>query len=66
MRITLAIENKLLDRAVQLTGINNINLLVKLGLEALVTKESNKKLVSLGGTEKELKMVYRRRPLKHK
>jgi Arc/MetJ family transcription regulator len=61
MRTTLNIEDKLIDKASQLTGIKEKTTLVKLGLEALIAKESSKRLAQLGGTEKELKMIPRRR-----
>lgn len=66
MRIALAIEDELIYKAMRLTGINDTNLLVKLGLETLVTKESDKRLVKLGGTEKGLKTIPRRRLPKNK
>ncbi len=61
MRTTLNIEDKLIDKASKLTGIKEKTTLVKLGLEALIAKESSKRLAQLGGTEKELKMIPRRR-----
>jgi Arc/MetJ family transcription regulator len=62
MRTTLNIEDGLLDRAAKLTGIKEKTSLVRLGLEALIAKESSKRLATLGGTEKKLDMVPRRRP----
>jgi Arc/MetJ family transcription regulator len=61
MRTTLNIEDKLIDKASKLTGIKEKTLLVKLGLEALIARESSKRLAKLGGTEKNLKMMPRRR-----
>ncbi len=61
MRTTLNIEDKLLDRAVKLTGIKEKTSLVKFGLEALIALESAKRLARLAGTEKKLKMTPRRR-----
>ena len=55
------IEDELLNKAQKLTGINEKTFLVKLGLEALIAKESAKRLAKLGGTEKGLKPVPRRR-----
>lgn len=62
MRTTLNIEDKLLDKAAKLTGIQEKTSLVKLGLEALIARESSKRLARLGGTEKKLDMIPRRRP----
>lgn len=61
MRTTLNIENKLLDKASKLTGIKEKTSLVRLGLEALIARESGKRLAELGGTEKRLQMIPRRR-----
>jgi len=61
MRTTLNIENQLFEKAEKLTGIKEKTSLVRLGLEALIAMESGKRLAKLGGTEKELKMIYRRR-----
>jgi Arc/MetJ family transcription regulator len=61
MRTTLNIEDELLARAAELTGINEKTSLVRLGLEALIAKESAKRLAALGGTEKNLEMIPRRR-----
>jgi Arc/MetJ family transcription regulator len=61
MRTTLNIEDELLDKAAKLTGIKEKTSLVKRGLESLIAVESAKRLARLGGTEKGLKMVPRRR-----
>jgi len=61
MRTTLNIEDELLDKAKKLTGVKEKTSLVRLGLEALIARESGKRLAKLGGTEKKLKSVPRRR-----
>jgi Arc/MetJ family transcription regulator len=61
MRTTLNIQESLIDKASKLTGIREKTTLVKLGLEALIARESSKRLAKLGGTEKNLKMTPRRR-----
>jgi len=61
MRTTLNIEDKLLDKAAKMTGIKEKTSLVRLGLEALIAMESSKRLAKLGGTEKKLEMIPRRR-----
>jgi Arc/MetJ family transcription regulator len=61
MRTTLNIEDELLNKAAKLTGIREKTSLVRLGLEALIARESGKRLAELGGTEKKLEMVPRRR-----
>jgi len=62
MRTTLNIDNKILENASRLTGVKEKTALVRLGLEALIARESSKRLSRLGGTEKELRTISRRRP----
>ncbi len=61
MRTTLNIDDKILNKAAKLTGVKEKTTLVKLGLEALISIESAKRLASLGGTEKNLKSIPRRK-----
>ncbi len=61
MRTTLNIEDELLDKAAKLTGIKEKTSLVRRGLEALIARESSRRLAKLGGTEKQLTMASRRR-----
>ena len=61
MRTTLNVEEKLIEKASELTGVKEKTALVKLGLEALITLESSKRLARLGGSEKKLKSIPRRR-----
>ena len=60
MRTTLNIEDGLIDKASKMTGIKEKTTLVKLGLEALIARESGKRLAKLGGTEKHLRPIPRR------
>lgn len=62
MRTTLNIDDQLLARASELTGIKEKTTLVRLGLEALIAREHAKRLADLGGTEPDLEMIPRRRP----
>ena len=61
MRTTINIDNELINKASKLTGIKEKTTLVKLGLKALIARESSKRLAKLGGSEKKLKMIPRRR-----
>lgn len=61
MRTTLNIDDELIEQAMKLTGIQEKTTLVKLGLESLIARESAKRLAKLGGTEKALKAIPRRR-----
>jgi Arc/MetJ family transcription regulator len=61
MRTTLNIEDSLLEQAARMTGIVEKTALVRLGLEALIARESARRLAALGGTEKKLEVPRRRR-----
>ncbi len=61
MRTTLNIDDAVLERAAKLTGVKEKTALVRMGLDALVARESAARLAALGGTEKQLKPVPRRR-----
>lgn len=61
MRTTLNIDDQLIKRAVRLTGIQEKTQLVRLGLEALISREAAKRLARLGGSEPNLKEIRRRR-----
>ena len=63
MRTTLNIEDTLIDQASKMTGIKEKTALVRLGLEALIARESARRLAKLGGSEKHLKQIPRRRSI---
>jgi hypothetical protein len=63
MKTTLNIDENILARASAITGITEKTLLVRMGLEALIAIESAKRLASLGGTEKALRPVPRRKSI---
>ena len=64
MRTTLNIDDALLNNAAKLTGVKEKTSLVRLGLEALIARESARRLANLGGTEKHLRPIRRRRSRK--
>ena len=59
MRTTLNIDDDVLEKAYRLTGIKEKTALVRLGLEALIARESSKRLAKLGGTEKDLRPIHK-------
>ena len=61
MRTTLNIEDELVRKASDLTGVKEKTSLVRMGLNALISLESSKRLARLGGTEKEIIAIPRRR-----
>ncbi len=62
MRTTLNIDDNTLQKARSLTGIQEKTALVRAGLEALVARESARRLAALGGTQRDLDVKLRRRP----
>jgi hypothetical protein len=62
MRTTSIIDEALLNRAQDLTGIREKTAVVHAGLDALIARESARHLAALGGTQKGLKPIPRRRP----
>jgi len=64
MRTTINIDDSLLRKAARLTGLSEKTALVRRGLEALIAQESSRRLARLGGTEKRLSGIPRRRPFR--
>jgi Arc/MetJ family transcription regulator len=61
MRTTINIDDEILAKASELTGIKEKTTLVRMGLEYLISRESAKRLAKLGGTAKDLRPIPRRR-----
>ena len=61
MRTTLNINGDLLQQAAQLSGITEKTAVVHAGLEALIARESAKRLAALGGSQPRLRKIRRRR-----
>jgi len=61
MRTTLIIDDGLLERAKEATGIQQKTALVRAGLEALIAREAGKRLAALGGKQPKLTDIPRRR-----
>jgi Arc/MetJ family transcription regulator len=61
MRTTLALDDKLLADARELTGLTEKSALVREALVALIQRESARRLARLGGSEPQLKAPPRRR-----
>ncbi len=51
MRTTVTVSDELVARAAELTGRNETSALVRLGLEALIERESARRLALMGGTD---------------
>lgn len=61
MRTTVTIDDGLLERAAELTGVTERAALLRQGLEALIRIESAKRLVALGGSDPQASTAPRRR-----
>ena len=62
MRTTVALDDDVVARARELTGIQETSALLRAALKALVERESARRLARLGGIAPDLKPVPRRRP----
>lgn len=61
MRTTLIIDDALLARAQELSGLQEKTAVLHAGLHALIARENARRLAALGGTERRLKPIPRRR-----
>lgn len=62
MRTTLILDEGLVQEARRLTGLREKTAIVRAGLEALIARESARRLAALGGTEPGIRHAPRRRP----
>ncbi len=62
MRTTLILDEELVERAKDLTGVDEKTALVRAGLQALIARESARRLAALGGSDPDLPSIPRRRP----
>lgn len=62
MRTTLILNDALVEKARTLTGLKEKTAMIHAGLEALIARESARRLAALGGSEKSLRRPPRRRP----
>ena len=62
MRTTLILDDELVEKARKLSGHKEKTAVVRAGLEALIARESARRLAALGGTELHVRPAPRRRP----
>lgn len=62
IRITVNLDDVLLAAAHDASGLTECAALIHAGLQALIERESARRLARLGGSEAQLKMIRRRRP----
>ena len=63
MRTTIKLDDELVAKAAALTGTTERTALVRQGLEALIARESGRRLARLGGTDPGARAAPRRRDL---
>jgi Arc/MetJ family transcription regulator len=61
MRTTLILNDELIEKARALSGLSEKTAVVHAGLEALIARESARRLAALGGSEPDLRAPRRRR-----
>ena len=61
MRTTLIIDDELLAKAQELSGLREKTAVLHAGLQALIARENARRLAALGATERGLKPIPRRR-----
>jgi len=61
MKTTMNLDDRLIEEARRLTGVQEKTALVHLGLKGLIARESARMLASLGGSAPKLGPVPRRR-----
>jgi Arc/MetJ family transcription regulator len=61
MRMTITIDDELLEKARKYTGVTETPTLLRVALEALVQREAAKRLAELGGSAPDLVAPPRRR-----
>lgn len=61
MRTTVAIDDKLLAKAQEFTGLQEKSDLLREALKALIEREHSRRLDRLSGIEQRLKAIRRRR-----
>ena len=62
MRTTITLDDDLVAKAMQLTGITDRTPLIRESLKAIIARESARRLALLGGSMPELELPPRRRP----
>jgi Arc/MetJ family transcription regulator len=62
MRTTLALDDDLVAKAQEYTGLRENSALVREALRALIQREAARRLALLGGSERGFKAPPRRRP----
>ncbi|MGD0939850.1 MAG: type II toxin-antitoxin system VapB family antitoxin [Terracidiphilus sp.] len=59
MRATVALDDELMSKAQELTGVAERTALLRMALKSLIHLEASRRLAAVGGTEPELKAIKR-------
>jgi Arc/MetJ family transcription regulator len=62
MRTTVSLDDNLVLRAQELTGLQEKSALLREALKALIARESARRLALLGGSQPDFEVPSRRRP----
>jgi Arc/MetJ family transcription regulator len=62
MRTTVTLDDELMAKAEELTGIKERSALLRSGIEALIARESARRLALLGGSDPKAEAAPRARP----
>jgi Arc/MetJ family transcription regulator len=60
MRITIIVDDDLVEKAREITGVDKVSVILYDALTELVSKEAARRLASLGGSQPDLKIPPRR------
>ena len=61
MRTTVILDRELIERAAKLSGLTEKTAIIHAGLEALIARESARRLATLGASEPRVRAPRRRR-----
>ncbi len=61
MIATITLDDDLVKRAMQLTGIDEISYLLREALKSIIARDSGRRLVLLGGSDPDIQPIPRRR-----
>jgi Arc/MetJ family transcription regulator len=62
MRATVTLDDELVAKAMEYTGIKEKSELIRQALKSLNAREAGRRLAALGGTEPDMQPIPRRRP----
>lgn len=62
----MILDEELIERAMELTGLTDKTAVVHAGLRALIVQHSARKLAALGGSDRRARAPRRRRPSRAK